>query len=275
MHNSEEQVQDKKVLEEKVIEKKKTLEKAFHQMRAEELGLGESMNEAESKEMIKSLEEFTDWCVSCSLMDPSTRDTVLEVNKHQHFQKSCKKKSSVCKYGFPRYPLMKTIIAVPARVLYKDDQEKEKFMIEKSCKVKEKVAAALENENIIEKAQAHRNEEIMDHLGCIKRIKEIDLITEFKDHCRTNKAPNFNIKVSDELLTELELDIQKITNADENVLLETKQKYKGKCLANETLYEIRKERLDIILDAADIDGNSFEERNINYEEALQISKKGY
>ena len=72
--------------------KVETLKKAFKQMRKEELGIGDILDEGETKEIMDALEEFSDWCISCSLMDPTTRDIVMEVNKHQHFTKSCKKK---------------------------------------------------------------------------------------------------------------------------------------------------------------------------------------
>ena len=108
-------------------------------MRKEELGIGDTLEEGESREIIEALEEFTDWCITCSLMDPTTRDIVKEVNKHQHFTKSCRKKGPKCKYGFPRFPSTKTIICVPSRILYKDDEMKEKEMIDKSSRIKKKM----------------------------------------------------------------------------------------------------------------------------------------
>ena len=125
---------------EALISKKiETLKKAFKQMRKEELGIGDTLEEGESREIIEALEEFTDWCITCSLMDPTTRDIVKEVNKHQHFTKSCRKKGPKCKYGFPRFPSTKTIICVPSRILYKDDEIKEKEMIDMSSRIKKKM----------------------------------------------------------------------------------------------------------------------------------------
>ena len=66
--------------------KVETLKKAFKQMRKEELGIGDILDEGETKEIMDALEEFSDLCISCSLMDPTTRDIVMEVNKHTLYQ---------------------------------------------------------------------------------------------------------------------------------------------------------------------------------------------
>ena len=122
---------------ESLINKKaETLKKAFKHMRKEELGIGDTLDAKDTKDIMDALEEFTDSCISCSLMDPTTRDIVMEVNKHQHFVKSCRKNGPKCKYGFPRFPSTKTIISIPSRILYKKNDEKEKEMEEKSSKIK-------------------------------------------------------------------------------------------------------------------------------------------
>ena len=68
-------------IERMINEKVEIFEKAFAQMRNEELGISENIDSDEHQKMIDALVEFNDWCVSCSLKDPTTRDLVLEVNK--------------------------------------------------------------------------------------------------------------------------------------------------------------------------------------------------
>ena len=65
-----------------IKEKVEIFKKAFEQMRNEELGMGSIVDDDEHKKMIDALVEFTDWCVSCSLKDPTTRDLVMDVNNH-------------------------------------------------------------------------------------------------------------------------------------------------------------------------------------------------
>ena len=67
-----------------IKEKVEIFKKAFEQMRNEELGMGSIVDDDEHKKIIDALVEFTDWCVSCSLKDPTTRDLVMDVNNHKH-----------------------------------------------------------------------------------------------------------------------------------------------------------------------------------------------
>ncbi len=73
--------------------------------------------------------ELADRLISCQLPDdPNLRKTVEEVQTHHH-TKSCQKFSLLCRYGYPKLPSPKTIIARP---LPKDmnKHEKEKLMKE-------------------------------------------------------------------------------------------------------------------------------------------------
>ena len=63
---------------------------------------------------------FEHW-ISVSLKDPSTRNLAKTLNCHHCFKRSCHKKSPKCRYFFPRFPSLKTIIAVPAKVRFPDE----------------------------------------------------------------------------------------------------------------------------------------------------------
>ena len=128
--------------EKKIEEKVRRLENAFDQIRNEELG--KDPDDECTKKLIKSLTEFTDWSVSCSIKDATTRDLVMEVNKHQHFDKSCRKRGPNCRFGFPRFPCTKTIVAIPSKIRYKDNDELEKEMMSKSKDIKLKIEDILQ-----------------------------------------------------------------------------------------------------------------------------------
>ena len=90
-----------------------------------------------------------------------------------------------------------------------------------------------------------------------------------------NKTLKFQPIISDELLDELHLDLVELLNTDEKHLKEIQASYHQKLPSKHTLTKIMQERLDIILRASDIEGDTFGERNTNYENALRISTKGY
>ena len=71
-----------------------------------------------------SLSKFADQFISCSLKNPETVDIVKKINMHHHTVKACQKKGTKCRFSFPRFPMHKTMISVPSRVAYKDENER-------------------------------------------------------------------------------------------------------------------------------------------------------
>ena len=98
--------------QQEIEELEKGLKDAFLAIRNDTLGSMKDSSEGDTEFMIKCLQEFTDWSVTCSIKDPATKNIVEEVNKHQHFEKSCKRKNTECCFGFPRFPTTETIIAI-------------------------------------------------------------------------------------------------------------------------------------------------------------------
>ena len=119
-------------IEEKEIKTAETYYELFKKIKDEEFGMELQENKDDDKKHLKALVEFTDWFATCSLKDPSTRQIVLDVNQHKHFNQSCRKNGPNCKYNFPRFPCLETIIAIPSRIKYKGDEETEKKELEKS-----------------------------------------------------------------------------------------------------------------------------------------------
>ena len=91
------------------------------------------IDDLEKSSIVKLADKF----ISCSLKDPRTRDIVKAVNVHHH-TKTCRKYSCECRFYFPRYPSLRTIVAVPARIYYSSPEERDKA-VEESKEVLAKV----------------------------------------------------------------------------------------------------------------------------------------
>ena len=100
-------------------------------------GLDNIMNKLKGSSQLSKDEReitasFVDSFITCSLDDPGTRDIVQEVQKHSH-RETCKKKGNSCRFGFPRYPSERTIIAQP---LHEDDYPTEEAFKESKARYK-------------------------------------------------------------------------------------------------------------------------------------------
>ena len=68
-------------------------------------------NSAEHK--LDKLPDLIDEFSSCELPEePKIRKTVLDLQTHK-CSKTCRKKGPECRFGFPRLPSKRTIIAIP------------------------------------------------------------------------------------------------------------------------------------------------------------------
>ena len=91
---------------------------------------------------------FIDSFVSCSL-ETDVKDIVSEVQIHSH-TKTCRKQGNRCRFGYPRFPSKKTIIAQPLDCNNFDSLELYNIAVEKHLTIISKVRQVLENlpENI-------------------------------------------------------------------------------------------------------------------------------
>ena len=90
--------------------------------------------------------KFADTLITCSLKNPQIRKAVEEVNSHHHTKK-CDRQTKKCKYNFRKLPAVKTVIAVPARIKFKDPEERSK-MQERSKAVLDKVKHVLDDDDL-------------------------------------------------------------------------------------------------------------------------------
>ena len=69
---------------------------------------------------------FVDQFVTCSLQEPISRDIALEVNNHRHSH-TCRRYGGVCRFDFPRWPCLYTILAKPLRLTHEHEQRQEVY----------------------------------------------------------------------------------------------------------------------------------------------------
>ena len=78
----------------------------------------------EESAIINFANKFTSVSLCPQIMGKKVIDIVKKVNQHRH-TKACRKYSNSCRFDFPKFPVWKTIIAKPNRVI--SDNEKEKY----------------------------------------------------------------------------------------------------------------------------------------------------
>ena len=102
-------------------------------------------------EQKEAIEAYIDKFVSCSLKDPETRDIALDVQIHKH-TKTCTSRGPDCRFYFPLFPSLRTIISVPIRLVYPEDEEQRKELRDKINLVLGSVKQVLENKEEMDRA---------------------------------------------------------------------------------------------------------------------------
>ena len=98
------------------------------------------------------------------------------------------------------------MIAIPSRILYKDDLEKEKEILKKSNDLKQKVIDVLNDKSIMEQASKHRIEEINEYIKALRCIEDLKKVRAFKKY---KKYKNRNAPVDLIVMEEIMKDIKK------------------------------------------------------------------
>ena len=112
--------------------------------------------------------QLADLTMSCSLPDDDDelKDIAFTVQRHTH-TKSCRKKEKSCRYGFPRLPISKTVLAEPLNDNMDTDEKEETLKKAKDCLCN--ALEILEDPNIDENMSY---EEYLDLLGETKENYE-------------------------------------------------------------------------------------------------------
>ena len=104
-----------------------------------------------SEDQKDAIEAYIDQFVTCSLLDPETREIALDVQIHKH-TKTCTSRGPDCRFYFPLFPSLRTIISVPIRLVYPDDEEQRKELRNKINLVLGAVQRVLENKEEMDRA---------------------------------------------------------------------------------------------------------------------------
>ena len=132
------------------------------------------------------------------------------------------------------------------------------------------------NKDVIEAASNHMQEVRDDHIMNHRKSEEIETILEYQLYKKSKTAKHaFKPKVSQDLLDQLGITLEELKDSTREILKEYQEEFRSCMLIDEELDKIKEERLDIILQSAGINGETFEERNQEYTEALGISSGGY
>ena len=241
-----------------------------------------------STDECKLLEDFADKFITCSLKNPLVKKTVEEVNKHHH-TRTCTKHGTSCRFYYPKFPSLRTILAIPLRLKYPDLEERE-IMKEKVKLMLGRVKEVLENKEYMEEICKIREKEINDY------VKNKEFIERAESFILDPKYSSKIKKIQfDSLTNDMGLYLGKKTSKQKplgETLLENLDNLKAyySSLINENNFESwMRERLLKLLEISKIaellnfdpdlliyDKPKYEQDLINkYEESLSISFRGF
>ena len=246
-----------------------SVQSAFTKIKDEVFG-GEDRDEEEFNMEHDELAAFIDKFCTCSLKNLSTRDIVKSVNMHNH-TKSCRKQMiTECRFRFPRFPSLRTIISIPSEILYKDPERASKELHDANALLKQ-VKKVLEDDDqmaIFSKQYHNELETYIKHTHIVRKINEIV------------DATDVGVDIAWEDVHEvIKIEFYKhfIENADEFNLdnLKVLKEVHTQKLKEINIDNYLQERLDLVLKEAKVDGKNRKERIEKYERALGIAPKRY
>ena len=230
-------------------------------------------NEEEiGKEELKSISKFADKFVSCSLKNPRVEDIVKSVNRHNH-TKTCRKYSNKsCRFHFPRFPSLKTLVSVPVRLLKLTEQEKKALLKEKDD-ILNKVKAVLEDESIMEDIGKLHHEQVENYKCILKKIQIIDIVLDENSEVKETGMIKIESKILQEQIIGEGYSLKKNT-IKKSILLEFYKSLKAE-LKGIDIHKFAKARLLEVLKRAEVVGDSDEAILKKYHKLLALSEIGY
>ena len=232
-------------------------------------------NETENRAIVSFVDKF----VTCSLQDPRSSKIAASVQRHHHTF-TCRKAGSKCRFQFPRFPSMHTILAKPLRIVFKndEDEEKRKAMVMKIRLALGNVKAVLENKEkmeIIENLWAEELEEIFNERDAVQRSQIILEDTIFKQQILkidTDYVGEIDDKLGGHLIDNL-----KSLHEEHKIKLNELEFHESKYLHDRLLQVLKEANIEKILE---INENLPEEDRVKqlvteYHKLLSFSVKGY
>ena len=257
------------------------LERIFESVKDENIGLyhTDCDGECSSCKDLECLAWLADRFTTCTLKNPSTRDLALSLQQHKHFPQSCKKRGTDCRYGAPWLPCLRTIIQVPPRVKFKEGtvtEEEQEKLIDKAKNIQKDVQDVLKDKEFINEIEMMREDDIEKYLFHRRMEENIGrALKERKPKHEDDPVKSCDPEVLQDYQDHIDSSIAFYAEMEEAGLIE---RHKYHILEKEkiNMQEIKRDRLKFILDKAEIEGETFEEQNKNYEDALSYSfKKGF
>ena len=107
----------------------------------------------------KAIEAYIDIVATCSLKIPETKNIAEQVNFHHHTKTCNKRGEENCRFHFPRFPSLRTIIAVPIRLKFTDDEQR-KSMKSRMKNAFSSVKEVLQNKTTMDEIESIHKEDI-------------------------------------------------------------------------------------------------------------------
>ena len=194
-----------------------------------------------------AIEAFADEFITCSLRNPMTRNIAMQVQSHHHTF-MCRKRSSKCRFNFPRFPSLFTMVAVPLRLIFVEDEVGKAKELQKMKTVLHKVREVLECEEIMTKVNENHQDEIEEI------IREHELYLKAKhileDHIFQKQIHDFDEEFDGEKsFKNAELGEKLVANL-KSFCEEHEQRFK---LLEKEDFNYRRDRLLLVLRAAQIE----------------------
>ena len=236
-------------------------------------------NEIPSETENRAIVSFVDKFVTCSLQDPRSSKIAASVQRHHHTF-TCRKAGSKCRFHYPRFPCLHTILAKPLRNVFKneEDEEKRKAMVMKIRLALGKVTAVLENEEemeIIEKWWADELEEIFNEKDAVQRSKIILEDEIFKQQILkidTDYVGEVDDKLGGHLINNL-----KSLHEEHKVKLKELEFHESKYLYDRLLQVLKKADIEKILEIDEKLSEEDRDKQLatEYHKLLSFSVKGF
>ena len=137
----------------------------------------------------RSITEFVDKFISCSLQEPMTRDIALLVQQHRH-SRSCERPGTNCRFNFPQLPSLYTLVAVPTRITCKEIEERRELHNHMKL-VLGRVRKVLETKEAMERINSIRQKDIetlFEYKSVMERTRRIIEDPHFRDQILRMKA---------------------------------------------------------------------------------------
>ena len=236
-------------------------------------------NEIPSEDENRAIVSFVDKFVTCTLQDPRSSKIAASVQRHNHTF-TCRKANSKCRFHFPRFPSLHTLLAKPLRNVFKGeaDEPERKAMVMKIRQALGKVQDVLENKEemeTIEKLWAEKLEEIFNERDSIQRsqiILEDDIFKKQIMKIDRDYIGDIDNKLGGHLINNL-----KYLHEEHKVKLKELESQESKYLHDRLLQVLKTAKIEKILQIDEKLSEEDRDKQLvtEYHKLLSFSVKGY